>query len=181
MSSNSSVPMKILISNDIIILIINIAILIFSLVLTFKEYSYRKTLDLFLFQLIESGIIFLLNVLMFVLNLVSKYKGHNNHGMFLRFILFYLIISCVALTYQRGENTNLEDIQKFSSIVLYIGLINNALIISSMILGFKVSDKKVYHKGKDEEEKVFNINTDGDMEIFERDKSSGSMQELYKK
>ena len=50
-----------------------------------------------------------------------------------------------------------------------------------MILGFKVSDKKVYHKGKDEEEKVFNINTDGDMEIFERDKSSGSMQELYKK
>ena len=101
--------------------------------------------------------------------------------MFLRFILFYLIISCVALTYQRGENTNREDIQKFSSIVLYIGLINNALIISSMILGFKVSDKKVYHKGKDEEEKVFNINTDGDMEIFERDKSSGSMQELYKK
>ena len=114
-------------------------------------------------------------------NILSKYRGHNNYGMFVRFLLFYLITSCVVLTYQRSNNINQDEIQILGTILLYIGLVNDFFIISSMILGFMVSDKKIYSKKKDEEEKVFNINTMDQMDVFENDKSSGNMTELEKR
>ena len=181
MPHDTNVPMKILIAIDILILIINIGILVLSILVTLKEKSYRKTINIFLFQLIESA--FGLNVLMFVLNFVLNYKGHNLYGMFIRFILFYLVVSCVTLSYQRGDNLNIEVFKKYGRILLYIGLANNLFIILSMIISFIVSDKKSYdHKEKDIEDKVYNINNQYDetMEIFDREKSGGSMQEFDK-
>ena len=181
MPHDTNVPMKILIAIDILILLINIGILVLSILVTLKEKSYRKTINLFLFQLIESAIAFGLNVLMFVLNFVLNYKGHNLYGMFIRFILFYLVVSCVTLTYQRGDNLNNEVFRTYGRILLYIGLVNNFFIILSMIISFIVSDKKSYdHKEKEVEDKVFNINNayEENMEIFDREKSGGSMQEF---
>ena len=183
MPHDTNVPMKILIAIDILILLINIGILVLSILVTLKEKSYRKTINIFLFQLIESAIAFGLNVLMFVLNFVLNYKGHNLYGMFIRFILFYLVVSCVTLSYQRGDNLNIEIFKKYGRILLYIGLANNLFIILSMIISFIVSDKKSYdHKEKDIEDKVYNINNQYDetMEIFDREKSGGSMQEFDK-
>ena len=183
MPNNTNAPMKALIAFDILILILNIAILVLSILVTVKEKSYRKSTKLFLFQLIESAISLALNVLMFILNFVMNYKGHNLHGMFIRFLIFYLVVSCVTLTYQRGDNLNNEEFVKFGRALLYVGLTNNLLIILSMIISFIVSDKKTYsHKEKEVEDKVFNINSayDENMEIFDREKSGGSMQELDK-
>ena len=183
MPKSTNVPMKILIAMDIFILLLNIAILLLSIFITVEESKYRKSTNLFLFQLIESVIAFALNVSMFVLNFVLKYKGHNLYGMFIRFLMFYLIVSCVTLSYQRGDNLNNEKFQKFGRLLLYIGLSNNLFIIISMIISFIVSDKKtVSHKEKEVEDKVFNINSayDENMEIFGREKSGGSMQELDK-
>ena len=167
--------------NDVIILIFSIGIFILSALITAKESSYRSTITLFLFQLIESVIIVVLNLIMDAKNILSKYRGHNNYGMFVRFLLFYLITSCVVLTYQRSNNINQDEIQILGTILLYIGLVNDFFIISSMILSFMVSDKKIYSKKKDEEEKVFNINTMDQMDVFENDKSSGNMTELEKR
>jgi hypothetical protein len=167
--------------NDVIILLINLAIFILSAIITSKESSYRSTITLFLFQLIESVIIVVLNLIMDAKNILSKYKGHNNYGMFIRFLLFYLITSCVVLTFQRSNNIDQDEIQILGTILLYIGLINDFFIISSMILSFMVSDKKIYSKKKDEEEKIFNINNMDQMDIFENDKSSANMTELAKR
>ena len=101
--------------------------------------------------------------------------------MFIRFLLFYLITSCVVLTFQRSNNIDQDEIQILGTILLYIGLINDFFIISSMILSFMVSDKKIYSKKKDEEEKIFNINNMDQMDIFENDKSSANMTELAKR
>ena len=183
MLHDTDVPMKILITIDVLILLINIGIFVLSLIITLKEKSYRKTMNLFLFQLIESVIAFALNLLMFILNFVLNYKGHNLYGMFIRFILFYLVVSCVTLTYQRGDNLNHEGFLKLGRVLLYVGLVNNLLIILSMIISFIVSDKKSYdHKEKEVEDKVFNINNayDENMEIFDREKSSASIQEFDK-
>ena len=157
MFHDTKLPMKILIANDILILLINIVILVLSILVTVKEKSYRKTINLFLFQLIESAIAFALNVLMFVLNFVLNYKGHNLYGMFIRFLLFYLVVSCVTLTYQRGDNLNNEVFQKYGRTLLYIGLVNELFIILSMIISFIVSDKKSYdHTEKEVVDTVFN-------------------------
>ena len=183
MPHDTNIPMKILIAIDILILLINIGILVLSILVTVKEKSYRKTINLFLFQLIESAIAFALNVLMFVLNFVLNYKGHNLYGMFIRFILFYLVVSCVTLTYQRGDNLNNEVFKKYGRILLYIGLVNELFIILSMIISFIVSDKKSYdHKEKEVEDKVYNINSayDEPLEFFGREKSGASMQDFEK-
>ena len=168
--------------NDVIILLINLAIFVLSALITTKESSFRGSVTFFLFQLIESIIIVVLNLIMDAKYILSKYRGHNNYGMFIRFLMFYLITSCVVLTFQRSDNINQEDIQTFGTILLYIGLINDFFIITSMILSFVVSDKKIYSKREvDEEEKEFNINNMEQMDVFENDKSSGNMTELTKR
>ena len=102
---------------------------------------------------------------------LSKYKGHNNYGMFIRFLLFYLNLSLVILTYQRSDNLNQNEIKNLGSILLYIGLFNNAFIITSMILSIIVTDKTIYSKSKKDDDKTYNLAEQ--MEIFEIDGSSG--------
>ena len=108
---------------------------------------------------------------------LSKYKGHNNYGMFIRFLLFYLNLSCVMLTYQRSDNLNDTEIKNLGNVLLYIGLFNNGFIISSMILSIIVIDKNIYSKQKKEfDDKTYNLAEQ--MEIFEIDKSSGKSNSM---
>ena len=157
--------------NDVIILIINLIIFILSLMILIKEKSIRGSTNLFLFQFIESIIIVILNLVMLIKLFLSKYKGHNNYGMFIRFLLFYLNLSLVILTYQRSDNLNQSEIKNLGSILLYIGLFNNGFIITSMILSIIVTDKKIYSKSKKDDDKTYNLAEQ--MEIFEIDGSSG--------
>ena len=163
--------------NDIIILLINLIIFILSLMILLKEKSYRGSTNLFLFQLIESILIIILNVIMLIKMFLSKYKGHNNYGMFIRFLLFYLNLSCVMLTSQRSDNLNDTEIKNLGKVLLYIGLFNNGFIISSMILSIIVIDKNIYSKPKKEfDDKTYNLAEQ--MEIFEIDKSSGKSNSM---
>ena len=170
-------------ANDLIILLFNIVILDLSSMIASKEKSFRGSLNLFLFQLIESILIIILNLIMLIKMFLSNYKGHNNYGMFIRFLLFYLNLSCIILTFQRSDNLNQEGIKKLGTILLYIGLINNGFIISSMILSMIVVDKKPFYKFERGDDKLFNI--EEQLEIFEIDKTSekssrSKMSELYK-
>ena len=163
--------------NDIIILLLNLIIFILSLMIFLKEKSYRGSTNLFLFQLIESILIIILNVIMLIKMFLSKYKGHNNYGMFIRFLLFYLNLSCVMLTYQRSNNLNNTEITNLGNVLLFIGLFNNLFIISSMILSIIVIDKNIYSKPKKEfDDKTYNLAEQ--MEIFEIDKSSGKSNSM---
>ena len=189
MGKNSNLSLKLFIINDGIILLMNLIILILLITLIAKEYSYRKTLGLFLFQLIESIIIIALNVIMVIKMLKSKFKGHNNYGMFIRFLIFYLNLCCIILTFQRSDNTNLEDIQTLGKILLFIGLLNNLFIIPSMILSFIVVDTKAFSSKLNKEEflkefnKEFNVNSEENVEIFDGENrgTKSSMTELVKK
>ena len=181
MSKKRNLSKTFFIFNDIIILMINLIIFILSLMILLKEKSYRGSTNLFLFQLIESILIIILNVIMLIKMFLSKYKGHNNYGMFIRFLLFYLNLSCVMLTYQRSDNLNDTEIKNLGNVLLYIGLFNNGFIISSMILSIIVIDKNIYSKPKKEfDDKTYNLAEQ--MEIFEIDKSSGksSSMDSYK-
>ena len=181
MSKRRNLSKTIFTFNDIIILLINLIIFILSLMILLKEKSIRGSTNLFLFQLIESILIIILNVIMLIKMFLSKYKGHNNYGMFIRFLLFYLNLSCVILTYQRSDNLNQDEIKNLGNILLYIGLFNNLFIISSMILSIIVIDKNIYSKPKKEfDDKTYNLAEQ--MEIFDIDKSSGksSSMDSYK-
>ena len=185
MGKKSNISLKFFIINDAIILLLNITILVFLSMLVSKEYSFRKTIKLFLFQLIESGLIICLNIVMEVKMFLSNFKGHNNYGMFIRFLLFYLNLSATLLASQRSDNINQDDILKLGNILLYIGLGNNAFIITSMILSFIVVDTKAISSKLNKEEllKEFNINSVENMELFESDKGSSKqgMTELAQK
>ena len=184
MGKNSNLSLKLFIINDGIILLMNLIILILLITLVAKEYSYRKTLRLFLFQLIESIIIIILNVIMVIKMFKSKYKGHNNYGMFIRFLIFYLNLCCSILTFQRSDNTNLEDIQTLGKILLYIGLLNNLFIIPSIVVDTKAFSSKLNKEEFLKEfNKEFNVNSEENVEIFDRENrgTKSSMTELVKK
>ena len=181
MAQKRRLSMTFFIINDIIILIINFAILILSFLLSIKENDYRDAINLFLFQLITSTLNVTINLIMNTKNIISKYKGHNNYGMFVRFLLFYLILSCIILSYQRSQNINHKEINDLGKIILFIGFTNEIFIISSMILSFIVVDKKNYTQKK-KYEKEFNIESVQQMTLFENDSDSGKvMTELAKR
>ena len=138
---NMGIKKLLLLSNDVLMFILNIIICIILFIISNKEKSYRGTSRLFKFQCILIIIILALDIVLNVKNLKSDYKGHNRYGMIIRFFMFYLIIPCVVLTYQRSNNLNHDDIKNASDIIFYIGFINDSLIISSMILSFIVIDK----------------------------------------
>ena len=178
MSKNSNLPLLLLLISDVIILLLNLVIFVISLLIIINENS----LSLFLFQFIESILMIVLNLIMAIKILVSKYKGHNNYGMFIRFLIFYLSLSCALLTFQRCNNINTKEIKKLGNLLFVVGLFNNLIILISMILSFIVNDKKSFSKTKKEEdEKIFNINSLETMEILEPEKSIGSMSELVQR
>ena len=142
---------------DLVILMLSLIILIFSALITHQEYTFRQSTNLFRFQLVESIIIVIINIIMDIKFFLSKYKGHNNYGMFIRFLLFYLILSCILLTFQRSDNINHKKIKVYGKTLLYIGNIDVAFIIASMILSFIVIDKRTNNSLYDD--RVFNINS----------------------
>ena len=179
MSNKTNYPIIFFIISDIIILILGIIIIVISAMISSKEYSFHKTLNLFLFQLIQSGLALILNIIMDIKIISTNYKGHNNYGMFIRFLNFYLNLSCVILTFQRSDNINQTDIQSLGNTILYVGLVNNLFIIISMILSFIVTDQKAFSKFKKEEtERLLNINSLEQMELMEPDKSSGTTMRI---
>ena len=135
-----------LLINDIIILILNIIICIFLFNIAKKEKNYRGTSKLFFFQIILSFVIIFLDIVLNLKNIISNYKGHNKYGMLLRFFMFYCIIPCIVLTYQRSNNLNHEDIKTIGNILFYMGCINEGLIINSMILSFIIIDTQKEEK-----------------------------------
>ena len=135
-----------LLINDIFILLLNTVLCVFLFIISNKEKEYREARKLFIFQLILIFIIIGLDIILNITNLTLNYKGHNKYGMLIRFFMFYLVIPCVILTYINGKEINHEDIKNGSNIVLYLGFINDGLIISSMILSFIVIDKKKEEK-----------------------------------
>ena len=151
-----------LVINDIIILIFNIIILIILFVISNKEKKYRNTRTLFISQLIISFIIVVLDIILNFANIKYNYKGHNKYGMLIRFFMFYLIIPCVVLTYQRGNNLNHDDITNASNFTMYIGFINDSFVLTSMILSFILIEKK-----KEEKMLVGKNRTSFNMDSFE--------------
>ena len=157
-----------LLINDIIILIFNIIISIILFFISNKEKSYRGSSKLFIKQIIISIIIIILDLILNIKNILSSYIGHNKYGMMIRFFIFYLIISCVTVTYQRGNNLNHDDIKNASNFVFCFGFINNGFIISSMILSFividiKKEDKILVYKNR----KSINLETVGNTKLLE--------------
>ena len=155
--------------SDFIILILNIIVLSLSSMIASNEKSFRGSIKLFLFQLIESILIIILDIIMLIKMCLSNYKGHNNYGMFIRFLLFYLNLSCVILTFQRSNNINQERIKKIGNMLLFVGLFNDGFIVISMILSIIVVDKRSFSKYKKDDDKMFNI--EEQMEIFENESS----------
>ncbi len=131
---------KLLLINDIAILLVNIVLCIITFYLSYKEKSYRGSSKLFILQIVLNIIIIILDIILNFKNLLNNYKGHNKYGMLIRYIMFYMIIFCVMLTYQRSHNLDHDDIIKAGNIAFYIGFANNGLIISSMVLSFLVID-----------------------------------------
>ena len=157
-----------LLINDIIIFIFNVVISIILFSISNKEKTYRGSSKLFINQIIISIIIIILDLILNIKNLLSSYRGHNKYGMMIRFINFYLIIACVTVTYQRGNNLNHDDIKNLSNLVFYFGFVNNGLIISSMILSFividiKKEDKILVYKNR----KSINLETVGNTKLLE--------------
>ena len=138
---NKGLTKILLFSNDILILSLNIVICIILFNISDKEKTYRGSWRLFKFQFILIILIIFLDIILNIKNLISDYKGHNRYGMIIRFFMFYLIIPCAVLTYQRSQNLNHDDIKDASDIIFYIGFINDGLILTSMILSFIVIDK----------------------------------------
>ena len=151
-----------LIINDIIILIFNLIILIILFVISGKEKKYRNSRTLFISQLMISILIIILDIILNFANIKYNYKGHNKYGMLIRFFMFYLIIPCVILTYQRGNNLNHDDITNASNFTLYIGFINDGFVLTSMILSFILNEKK-----KEEKILVGKIRRSFNMDSFE--------------
>ena len=164
---------KLFLANDIIILLLNIVLTILLFILLNKEKTYRGSTKLFLFQCILSILIIVLDIILNVKNIISNYRGHNKYGMLIRFFIFYLIIPCVMLTYQRSHNLNHDDIKTSGNAVFYIGFINNGFIIASMILSFIVIDtqkeeKILVHKNR----KSINMNSIENINLLEDSKLS---------
>ena len=137
---------KLLLINDIIILLLNIFICIILFIISHQEKNYRGSSKLFTFQCVQIIIIIILDIFLNVKNIMSNFKGHNKYGMLIRFIMFYFIIPCVILTYQKSNNLNHNDIKNAGNTVFYIGFINNGFIILSMILSFIVIDTQKEEK-----------------------------------
>ena len=137
---------KLLLINDIIILLLNIFICIILFIISHQEKKYRGTSKLFIFQCAQIIIIIILDICLNVKNILSNYKGHNKYGMLIRFTMFYFIIPCAILTYQKSSNLNHNDIKNAGNTVFYISFINNGFIIISMILSFIVIDSQKEEK-----------------------------------
>ena len=103
--------------------------------------------------------------------------------MLLRFFIFYCIIPCIILTYQRSNNLNHDDIKNIGNILFYMGCVNEGLIIISMILSFLVIDtqkeeKILVHKHK----RDINMNSVENMKLLEESNTSSQIfRELEKK
>ena len=172
-----------LLIDDIIILILNIIICIFLFNISNKEKIYRGSSKLFIFQIILSFIIIFLDIALNIKNIISKYKGHNKYGMLLRFLMFYCILPCIVLTYQRSNNLNHDDIRNIGILLFYIGCINEVLIIVSMVLSFVVIDRQkeekiLVHKHR----KDINMSSVENMKLLEESNlSSQIFTELEKK
>ena len=78
------------------------------------------------------------------INLKVKYAGHNKYGMITRFFMFYFIILMISLSVQKTKyiNQNKSIIYRSASFAMLFGLINEGLLILSMILSFIVIDKQ---------------------------------------
>ena len=169
--------------NDSIILSLNIALCIFLFIINKKEYTYRGSLKLYLFQLILIIIIIILDIFMNIRNFIKDYKGHNRYGMLIRFFMFYLMIPSAVLTYQRGNNINHDDIKNISDVVLCLGFINDGFIIISMIMSFIIIDiqeeEKILVKKKNR--KSINMNSVENTKLLEDSKESEIFTELGQK
>ena len=171
-----------LLINDSIILILNFILCILLFIINNKEYTYRGTLRLYLFQLICIIIIIILDIIMNIANYLTDYKGHNRYGMLIRFCMFYLIIPCAVLTYQRSNNINHQDIKDSSDFVFYLGFINDGLLMVSMILSFVVIDKQTEEKILvNKSRRTINMNSVENMKLLEESKESEIFTELEKK
>ena len=175
-------PKIFLIINDIIILILNISLSVFMFIISYKEKLYRNSRKLFIFQLILSFIILGLDMILNLANKIRNYKGHNKYGMLLRFFMFYLIIPCIILTYQRSNNLNHDDILSSSNIAFYIGSINDVFILISMILSFVIIEKKSEETISVKKRKTINMNSIENIELLEEsNEHSQIFTELDKK
>ena len=174
---------KLLLANDIIILLLNITLTIILFIISNKEKTYRGSSKLYLFQCILSIGIIILDIILNLKNIISNYRGHNKYGMLIRFFMFYLIIPCVILTYQRSYNLNHDDIKTASDIIFYLGFINNGFIISSMILSFIVIEKKKEEKILvNKNRKSINMSSIDNMNILEESNlSNQAYKEITKK
>ena len=172
-----------LLADDLIILLLNIVICIFLFNISNKEKKYRGSTKLYVFQIILSFIIIVLDIVLNIKNIISNYKGHNRFGMLLRFFIFYCIIPCIILTYQRSNNLNHDDIKNIGNILFYMGCVNEGLIIISMILSFLVIDtqkeeKILVHKHK----RDINMSSVENMKLLEESNTSSQIfRELEKK
>ena len=117
-----------------------------------------------------------------IANCLTDYKGHNRYGMLIRFFMFYLIIPCAVLTYQRSNNINHQDIKDPSDLVLYLGFANDGLLIVSMILSFVVIEKQKEEKILvNKSRRTINMNSVENMKLLEESKESEIFTELEKK
>ena len=131
-----------LLINDIGILVLNIILCVNLFKISDKEKEYRGTNKLYTSQIYLIIFIIAVDIIMNIKNVAGNYRGHNKYGMLTRFFMFYLIIPCVVLTYQKSSILNHEDMQIESNKVLYMGCIIDGLIILSMILSFVIIDKQ---------------------------------------
>ena len=174
---------KLLLINDITILLVNIILCIITFYLSNKEKYYRGSSKLYILQIVLDFVIIVLDIILNLKNILSNYKGHNKYGMLIRYIMFYLIIFCAMLTYQRSNNLNHSDIIKAGNIAFYMGFANNGLIISSMVLSFLVIDTQKEEKILvNKHRKSINMSSVENMKLLENSNISNQIfTELEKK
>ena len=129
---------------DVLILLVNIVLLCLIAYTIYQEYSYRGTLKLFIVPFLVSLLNVVIDLFMNNINLKVKYTGHNKYGMITRFFMFYFIILMASLTEQKSKYIHqIKDIMKdISKFTILLGIINEGLLILSMILSFITIDKQ---------------------------------------
>ena len=134
---------------DFIIFLINITLFFLTFYLLKTEYDTRASIKLFINPFLVSMINILIDFFMNKTNIIMKYAGHNKYGMITRFLMFYFVLTIIIYSDQREKyllKSKSNNNKNINILIVFIGLVNIGIIISSMILSFFIIDVQNVNK-----------------------------------
>ena len=119
---------------DIIICSLLLLLFILHFILIFNEPNLSDSL--YFVSIIFNFITILIFIILFIKNIIDNYKGENACKNFIRYVIMFLLIPIIFISYQTSQISLKNKINKCGKIIKNSGIILEIFIFISILINF---------------------------------------------